>query len=139
MWAAIGLVLVVAACSILPSGSTPATEQAARERLVTDYLAALESRDATAIAAMVSPRVNPSVDIATAIREYGGLRLHDVHVTWRGEIEWAYAVATVIGTGDDGAAHEIRVPMSWVDGVYYLALGEANSSGGEASPESPLP
>jgi ketosteroid isomerase-like protein len=137
--AAIGLVLVVAACSILPSASTPATGQAARERVVTDYLAALGDRDATAIAAMVSPRVNASVDIANAIRDYGGVRLRDVQVAWRSEVEWAYAVATVTGTANDGTACEIRVPMSWVDGAYYLALGEAPSTGGEASPESPVP
>ncbi len=137
--AAVGLVLIVAACSILPSASTPATGQAARDRVVTDYLAALGNRDSTAIAAMVSPRVNASVDIANAIRDYGGIRLHDVKVAWQSEVEWAYAVATMTGTADDGTAYEIRVPMSWVDGAYDLALGEAPSTGGAASPESPVP
>jgi hypothetical protein len=133
------LAAVAAGCSVLPVASTSSSSQTARDAVVADYLGALERRDAAAIAAMVSPRVDASADIAQVLARYGGMRLHGVQAMWLDEFEGSYVVATVTATGQDGTAYEIRVPMSWSDGRYYLALGQATPSGSEANPESPTP
>ncbi len=137
--AAVLLIAVAAACSLLPAASPVSPAQAAREALVTDYLGALERRDAAAIEAMVSPGVEASADIAQVLERYGGVRLHDVRATWLDEFGGIFVVATVTGTGDDGAAYEIPVPMGRNNGGYYLGLGQAAPTGSEASPESPAP
>jgi len=41
--------------------------------------------------------------------------------------------------GDDRADDTITVPMSGVDGSYYVALGQVAPSGSEADPSSPRP
>lgn len=133
------LIAVAAGCSFLPVASSSSPGQAAREALVTDYLDALERRDAAAIEAMVSPAVDASADIAQVLERYGGVRLHDIRATWLDEFDGNFVVATVTGTGDDGAAYEIRVSMGWSDSRYYLGLGHAAPTGSEASPESPTP
>ena len=137
--AAIALVAVVAACSVFPAASPASPGQVARERVVVAYLAALEHRDASAIAAMVSPGVDATSDIASALDRYGGVRLHDTRVTYLDAFGGIYVVATVTGTGDGGAAYEIRVPISRVAGGYYVALGEVAPSGSQADPSSPRP
>jgi hypothetical protein len=131
--------VIAAGCSLLPSASPALPGQAAREALVADYLGALERRDAAALEAMVSPAVDARADIAQVLGQYGGVRLHDVRATWLDEFDGSYVVATVTGTGEDGAAYEIRVPMARSAGGYELALGHAPPTGTEASPESPAP
>lgn len=135
----VALVGTIAGCSILPPVTPVAPAQAAREHLVADYLSALERRDGDAIAAMVNLRVDATADIAAALDQYGGVMLHDTHVSYLDEFDGIYVVATVSGTGDDGTTYEIRVPISRVDDGYYLALGQATPSGSEANPESPTP
>lgn len=136
---AVLLIAVAAACSLLPAASPASSGQAAREALVTDYLGALERRDAAAIEAMVSPAVDASADIAQVLERYGGVRLQDVRATWLDEFDGIFVVATVTGTGDDGTAYEIRVPIQRIKGGYYLGLGQAAPTGSEASPDSPAP
>ena len=137
--ATIALVAVVAACSAF-SGASPSSQgQADRERLVVAYLQALEHRDAAAIAAMVSPGVEASSAISSELDRYGGVSLHDGRVSYLDEFAGAYVVATVTGSGDDGMAYSIRVPISRVGDRYYLALGQAGPSGSEANPASPSP
>lgn len=133
------LVAIIAGCSIIPTPSPPSPGQAARERLVADYLAALERRDSGAVAAMVSPGVDAAADIAAVMDRYGGVRLHDARVSYRDEFAGIYVVATVTGTGDDGSPYEILVPISRVADGYYLALGQAAPSGSPANPASPVP
>ena len=133
------LAAVAAGCSLLSVASTSSSSQMARDAVVTDYLGALEHRDAAAIEAMVSPRVDASADIVQVLERFGGVRLHGVQAMWLDEFEGSYVVATVTATGEDGAAYEIRVPMSWSDGRYYLALGQAPPRGSEANPGSPTP
>ena len=133
------LTAVAAGCSLLPVASTSSSSRTARDAVVADYLGALERRDAAAIEAMVSPRVDASADIVQVLERYGGVRLHGVQTTWLDEFGGSYVVATVTAAGEDGAAYEIRVPMSWSDGRYYLALGQAPPRGSEAKPESPTP
>ncbi|HEX2755580.1 MAG TPA: hypothetical protein VHM48_08960, partial [Candidatus Limnocylindrales bacterium] len=100
------LIAVAAGCSLLPVASPSSPGQAAREALVTDYLGALERRDAAAIEAMVSPAVDASADIAQVLEQYGGVRLHELRATWLDEFGGSYVVATATGTGEDGAAYE---------------------------------
>lgn len=74
----------------------------------------------------------------------GGVRLHDVRVSYLDDFDGAYVVATVTGSADDGSAddgssREIPVPMSRIDGSYYIAFGESAPSGSEADPASPAP
>jgi hypothetical protein len=136
--AAISLVAIIAACSV--AASSPASPgQAARERVVAAYLAALEERDRAAIAAMVSPGIDATSEIAAELDRYGGVRLHDARVSYLDEFAGVYVVATVSGTGDEGADYTITVPMSRVDGRYYVALGQVAPSGSEADPASPRP
>ena len=137
--AAVALIAVAAGCSLLPVASPASPGSAARQALVANYLDALERRDEAAIKALVSPAVDPSADILQALVRYGGVKLHDVRATWLDEFDGIFVVATITGTGEDGAAYEIRVPMSRISGDYYLALGQAAPTGSEASPESPAP
>ena len=137
--AMIAALAIVAGCSLTPAASPASPGQAARERLVTDYLAALQRQDAGAVAAMVSPGVDATADIAAAMDQFGGVRLYDTRASWSDEFGGIYVVATVTGISDDGRAHEIRVPISRVAGDYYLALGQAAPSGSEANPASPMP
>jgi hypothetical protein len=135
----VALLAIIAGCSILPAATPASLGQPARERLVIDYLSALERRDGEAIAAMVNPRVDATVDIAAALDQYGGVQLHDTRVSYLDDFGGTYVVATVSGTGDDGTTYEIEVPISRVDDDYYLALGQATPTGSEANPESPAP
>lgn len=135
----LALLAAVAGCSLLPAGSAPSPQEAAREALLADYLGAVERRDAAAIEGMVSPAVDASAKIAQVLERLGGVRLHGIEATWLDEFEGSYVVATVTGTGEDGAAYELTVPMRWNDGRYDLALGHAPPSGSESSPESPAP
>ncbi len=142
MRSAIVIVLLMAVpsgCSLLPLASPSSSSQTARDVMVAEYLGALERRDGAAIRAMVSPRVDASADIVQVLERYGGVRLHDVQAMWLDEFEGSYVVATVTAAGEDGSTYEIRVPMSWSDGRYYLALGQAPPRGSEANPESPTP
>jgi hypothetical protein len=135
----VALLAIIAGCSILPAATPASLGQAARERLVIDYLSALERRDGEAIAAMVNPRVDATSDIAAALDQYGGVQLHDTRVSYLDDFGGTYVVATVSGTDDDGTMYEIRVPISRVEDDYYLALGQATPMGSEANPDSPAP
>ena len=135
----VALLAIIAGCSILPAASTVSPGQAARERLILDYLSALERRDGEAIGAMVNPRVGATADIAAAMDQYGGVRLHDTRASYLDDFGGIYVVATISGTSDDGTAYEVRVPISRVDDDDYLALGQATPSGSETNPESPVP
>lgn len=136
---AMALVAVVTGCSLLPAAPPASAGLAARQALVANYLDALERRDAAAIKALVSPAVDASADIAQALGAYGGIKLHDIRATWLDEFDGIFVVATITGTGEDGTAYEIRVPMQRNNGGYYLGLGQAAATGSEASPESPAP
>jgi hypothetical protein len=139
VFAVVLLTVAVAGCSLPPAASTSSSGQSARDAIVAEYLGALERRDAAAIKAMVSPRVDAGADIAQVLERFGGVRLHAIQAMWLDEFEGSYVVATVTATGEDGAAYAIRVPMSWSDGRYSLALGQATPRGSEANPESPTP
>jgi hypothetical protein len=136
---AMALTAVVTGCSGVPGGRPASAGLAARQALVANYLDALERRDEAAIKALVSPGVDASADIAQALGTYGGIKLHDTRATWLDEFDGIFVVATIRGTGDDGLAYEIRVPMGRDDGRYYLGLGQAAPTGSESSPESPAP
>lgn len=137
--AVLALLASFAACSAVPLGTTAPPGQAARERIVLAYLVALERQDGEAIAAMTNPRVDASAEIAAALGKYGGVRVHDARVAYLDEFGGVYVIARVTGTIDDGSAVELWVPISCVDGNYYLALGRAMPSGSEAIPGSHNP
>lgn len=131
------LVLIAGCGSSLPGPTQPLPGRETRELVVQDYLAGLERRDGPAIESLVSPRVDATRDIQLALAADGGRRLSDVTIASLDEFGGQYVVATVTGTGQDSALHEIKVPIARVDGRYYLALGEAAPNGSEANPASP--
>ena len=134
----VALLVFVAACGSSlhgPTQSLPGRET--RDLVVRDYLAGLERRDGAAIASLVSPRVDATRDIQHVLAADGGRRLSDVTIAWLDEFGGQYVVATVTGTGQDSAVHEIKVPIARVSGRYYLGLGEAAPNGSEANPASP--
>ena len=106
---------------------------------MTAYLAALEQRDAAAIARMVSPGVDATADIAAQLEIYGGIGLSDPRVTYRDDFGGSYVVATVVGRDAAGAARTVTVPLARVGDAYYIALGQMAPSGSEANPSSPSP
>ena len=132
------LLVLAAACGSAPPGPTqPVAGRETRDVVVQDYLAWLERGDGPAIASLVSPRVDATQDIQRALISDGGKRLSGVTIAWLDEFGGQYVVATVTGTGQDSAKHEIKVPIARVDDRYYLALGEAAPDGSEANPASP--
>jgi hypothetical protein len=111
----------------------------APERIVREFVAALEREDGAAIAAMVSPRVDASGDIAHLLATYGGMRPQEVTMTWLDEFEGRYVVATVTVVVDDGTTVQLAVPVSRDDGTYHLAIGQAPLGGPVSGPHSPAP
>jgi hypothetical protein len=113
---------------------------ASRDAVVQAYLDALARRDGDAIAKLVPATVDARRDIAVALAQYGGLRFADKTVTYLDEFGGVYVVAAVVGTGaDDSLRHQVNVPVSRINGRYFLALGQAAPSGSEANPRSPQP
>lgn len=138
--AATVLLVIVVACSNAPpnpSLSPRVVGRDSRDLVLQDYLLGLERSDAAGIASLVGPTVDARRDIAAVLSRYGGLRLSEVTVRYLDEFGGVYVVATVVGTGNDSMQHEVKVPISRVNGRYFLALGQATPNGSEASPNGP--
>lgn len=108
-------------CSLLPEASP---DQASRDALLADYLAALERRDGAAIAAMVEPGVDAGDAIVQVLGHVGGVVLHSTQAEWvDATADGRVVTALVSGVGDDGATYQLEVPIVWKQGRLFLGLG----------------
>ena len=139
MLAMVTLVVAVDGCALVPSVTPPPPGQPQREALIGSFIAALEHRDAAAIAGIVDPAVDATAAIAALLDEHGGVPLSNVSVRW-GEDDFGGQVinATITGTGPDGA-HVIKVPVAWDGTRATLVLGSAPGLDPGSDTRSPRP
>lgn len=135
----VALVAGVAGCALVPSVTPPSPGQPQRDALIGSFIAALEHRDAVAMAGMVDPAVDATGDIATLLDRHGGIPLSDISVLW-GEDDFGGQIinATITGTGPDGA-HVINVPVFWDGERATLVLGSAPGLDPGSDTRSPRP
>ena len=135
-WLVAAVVVVALAAGCAAGAETRGSES--KEALVEAYLTALQAGDSNAMLLLVSPRVEARAEVSDAIRKDGSRPLKDVTVSYLDEFGGVYIVATVNGTNaGDGSKLQLTIPMGRDNGRYYLALGQAPPTGGEADTASP--
>jgi hypothetical protein len=133
------LLVAVAGCSMLPGASPAPQGQAEREVLVASFIDAVQRNDAQAIAAMTSPVVDPTADIAALLAAHGGRPWQDVRVTWGPDDFGGQSFDVVITAMTVGGPDTVRVPVSW-DGIRAtLGLGSAPGVDPGSATWSPTP
>lgn len=133
--------IAIAVCLVMIAACTATAEprgRDSRDAVARGYLDALRGNDAGAMLALTNPGVDARSAVGDAITNDGGKALRDVRVSYLDEFGGDYVVALVHGTlVSSGADFETRIPISRIAGRYYLALGQANPSGAEASTAIP--
>lgn len=137
--AVVAMVVALAGCSMLPGASAAPPGQAEREALISSFIGAVQRNDAAAIAAMTSPVVDPTADIAALLDAHGGRPWENVRVTW-GPDEWGGQAidAMITATTPDGP-DSIKIGTFWDTERATLALGSAPGVDPGADTTSPTP
>ncbi|MEH1055996.1 hypothetical protein V6U89_12380 [Micromonospora sp. CPCC 206171] len=100
-------------------------DEQAQERLLTDYLAAVQAGDRARIGQMCTPGVDATAEIDAAVSAVGGRQWRNVEVSWRrGDLAGA-AVADVTAKDGTGKPIAMSVPLAKVDDRWWIALGSA--------------
>ena len=111
--------------------------QGSRESLVETYLTALQAGDAGAMLSLVEPNVDARADVANAIQRDGGRELRNVTFSYLEEFGSIKMVALNGVFAGDGSTFQSTIPMTRVNGRYYLAIGQGTPTGNESDPSSP--
>lgn len=135
----VALLTAVAGCSMLPGASAAPPGQAEREALIGSFIEAVQRNDAAAIAAMTSPVVDPTADIAALLAAHGGRPWQDVRVTWGPDLFAGQAIDAVITASTPDGPDSVRVGVEWDGGRAMLALGSVPGGDPGADTRSPRP
>ncbi|MCB5167924.1 hypothetical protein LG634_24235 [Streptomyces bambusae] len=125
--------LFVAGALVLGTGCSSGGDGPESERAAVDaYVEALNSRDADAMADLVTPGNEAGDEIATLIKGHGGLGLKVAKADIRHEFGPDFASADVVARGKGGKEYKAKLTLDREGGSWYVALGEAP---GGASPK----
>jgi len=122
------------------AGCTPVADaggRESRESLVKAYLTALQAGDADAMISLVGPGVDARADVANAIQRDGGRELRTVTFRYLEEFGSSMMVAVNGVFAGDGSTFQSTIPMTRVNGRYYLAIGQGTPTGNESDTSSP--
>src|SRR5436190_1771921 len=133
------LVMAVAGCSLVPGATSAPRGQAEREVLIGAFIEAIQRNDPAAIAAMTSPRVDPTADIAALLAAHGGRHWEDVRVAWGPDDFGGQAIDAVITAATPDGPDSVRVGVMWDGSRATLALGSVPGGSPGADTRSPRP
>ncbi len=126
----LGALLLLAGCS------SPEPDTEAQERVLRDYIAAVQQGDRARLAELAGPRVDAAADIEAKISAVGGREWRAVQVTWdRGQFAGS-ARAQITATGPDGRPVRDSVDLTRDADTWRVALGMARDGGEPAATAS---
>jgi len=134
-WLVGGMILLAIVAGCTPVADTGGQES--RESLVEAYLTALKAGDADAMISLVEPNVDARADVANAIQRDGGRELRTVTFSYLEEFGSSMMVAVNGVFAGDGSTFQSTIPMTRVNGRYYLAIGQGTPTGNESDTSSP--
>jgi ketosteroid isomerase-like protein len=135
----LGLTVAVAAGS--PSGcSAPdqASPDAAKAReVVTSYLEAVEAGDAEAVASLVTPGNEASLEVADRMARFGRRAAANADVDYVDDFGGQVMHVTITDPAASGGAARETLQLVAEDGQWYAALGQARQARPGASSVEP--
>jgi hypothetical protein len=117
--------------------SNPMPDPEAREKVVQDYISAVQAGDRQRLAELVSPRVEAAAEIDAKVRTIGGKRWNSISINWHEDEFPMAAAADIVAVDDSGQAVKDTVELGKADDRWYVGLGTAPDAGTPASTESP--
>jgi hypothetical protein len=119
--------MLVAAVLIATSTacSPDMSDTEAQDKVIADYVAAVQAGDRQRLAELAGPRVDATAEIDAKVRAIGGKQWRSVSISWRrGEFPTT-ATAEIAAADDGGRPVKDTVMLGKVDDSWFVALGAA--------------